>query len=283
MAGLSLEVLTGPPCPRVGITVDGLDDSGPSVITVWRSTAGGRRRKVRGLDQRTVFESDYKIDFEAPLARLVTYDLQVVSGAVVPETVQATVTVDSLTGWLQDPLTPDSAVPVRGDWPGDGAGLLSDALATFTRALGAQTASVLGAAEPVAMLGQRMAASGVNFSLLTDAAEQSTALRDVLEQAGQVLVRGLPDWVGLALPDLAYVAADVVEEPLTRVGGSATRWRLQGDLVAPQGIDVLTGSWTYDDVQEIWGAYTYTAVETTAAAVSATYLDDLRDPTHGGS
>ena len=79
--GLQVAVYTDDPCPRVAITLDGLDPSGPSRVTVWRSSEGGKRRQVRGWSNRLVFGSDFGIDYEVPLGRPVRYDVQAVFDA----------------------------------------------------------------------------------------------------------------------------------------------------------------------------------------------------------
>lgn len=279
MAGISVIGYTDAPVPRVGITVDGLDGVGPSVVTVWRSTSGGKRRKVRGWAARVVYGSDFALDYEAPLGRLVTYDLQVVSGAVVPATHTATVTLTTEFGYAQDPLLPLGAVSLSGERRDDrGAVLRGSAFQALEYAVGSSEAAVLGSDEPVALTGQRLAASGFDFSVVTRAAEQATALRNLLAQTPLVLIRPLPQWG--ALPDLIYTVPRVIEEPFDVArGGSLTRWALSGSSVAPPSIQVLLALWTYDEVAALWS--TYAAAQAAASAAAATYLDDQRDPTMG--
>lgn len=275
MAGISLIGYTDAPVPRVGITVDGLDGVGPSTVTVWRSTVGGKRRKVRGWDARIVFGSDFTLDYEAPLGRPVTYDLQVISGAVIPADQTATVTLDVTDGYIQDPLMPLGAVAVSGDR--DSLFFTGTAFQALEYAVASSEVSVLGSDEPVALTGQRLAASGISFDMITKAAEQAAALRATL-RSPLVLVRPLPNWG--PLPDLIYTVPSVVEEPLdVSWGGSFTRWTLRGNSVAPPSIQVLVALWTYDQVAALWS--TYDDAQAAASAAAATYLDDQRDPTMG--
>jgi len=281
--GLQLEVFTDDPCPRVAITLDGLDPSGPSRVTLWRSAEGGKRRQVRGWSNRLVFGSDFGIDYEVPLGRPVRYDVQLISGAVTPDELTAYVQVDAEHGFVQDPLIPSGAVAVTG---GEGGGtdtiptLRSSAFSALQYEMGWNAAQILGSDTPVGLMGQRMVASGVDFSVFTDAAEQTTALRQVLRTAAPVLVRTLPAWGDL--PDLMYLAASVTEEPLTVPwGGSLTHWVLSGDQVAPPSLNVLVPLWTYDDVQAVFDAYNYAYRQSLAVTAGASYLDDQQDPTLG--
>lgn len=279
MSGLSVQAFTDAPVPRVGITVDGLSASGPSRVTVWRSTAGGQRRKVRGWDRRQVYGSDYAIDYEAPLGRPVTYSLVVDVGAVVPATVTATVTLDVMDGFIQDPLLPLGAIAISDGLDVDRAPVLTNtAFRKLQYAVESSSAKILGGREPVAMTGQRMAVSGIDFSMLTEAAEQSTRLRDLLTETSLVLVRPLPQWG--PLPDLVYTVPSVSEEPTYGEDGVVmTTWRLTGDSVRPPSINVLVALWTYDAVAALWS--TYASAQSAASASAARYLDVQRDPTMG--
>lgn len=262
--------------PAAGITITGLDPSGPSVVTLWRSTAGGRRRSVRGWRNRVVYESDYAVDYEVPLERDVTYELEVVSGALIPELTQWTSFIESETGFIQDPLMPLSGVPVSGNR--DDLYFTNTAFKDLTYAVESSEVAILGSNEPVALTGQRMAASGVSFDMITRAAEQATGLRNLLAETPLVLVRPLPSWG--PLPDLIYTVPEVVESPLdVSWGGSFTRWSLTGNTVRPPSIDVLVPLWTYADVEALWTSYA--AAQAAADTTRASYLDAQRDPTMG--
>lgn len=282
--GLFVVPVLGAPCPRVEITLTGLDQVGPSRVTVWRSTVGGKRRAVRGWKNRLVFGSDIGIDYEAPLGREIRYDLQVISGAGTPLRVTATCTLAATEGLIQDPLVPGSNVPLV-DFSGSGIPtptLAPSAFRKLTYDMGSSQERVLGSDTPVGFAGQRMVAAGVDFSTLTDSAEQGTALRNLLMTAYPVLVRPLPEWGDL--PDLLYLdVPQPTEEPLNaHTGGTLTRWTLAGDQVTPPALSVVVPLWTYDQVQDLFAAYTYAYRESLAVGINATYMDDQRDPTLGG-
>lgn len=283
-AGIRTEVFTDAPCPRVGITLTGLDESGPSVVTVYRSSPGGKRRPVRGLREKIVYGSDYVIDYEAPLGRDVTYELEVVSGAEVPLRLADTTFVDVAAGYIQDPLVPGSAVPILGKRRRDNSGVVlrGQAVTALEYGIGSSLVPILGSSEPVDLTGQRMVASGVDFSMLTRANEESTALRELLAKTAKILIRGLPHWQGL--PDLAYTVPRVTEMPGVDTSvGRITTWAITGNLSTPPSLSVLVPLWTYDDVEAIRQGMTYSDVQAAAVAATATYLDDQRDPTLGGA
>lgn len=279
-AGIRVEAFTDAPCPRVGITVDGLG-AGTSVVTVWRSSAGGKRRPVRGFRRRSVVGADFVVDFEVPLARLVTYELEVHSGAVVPPRVVDQVTIASTTGYVQDPLVPDTAVPVEELNAAAHPVLGVPSFRNLASGIGMSVTAILGSDEPVALAGQRLAYSGVDFTLLTDAAEASTALRTVLRTAFPVCIRPLPGWG--PLPDVIYLAPpSIVEQPLgPALGGTFTRFVCAGDVVAPPSMSILVPIWSYADVEALWA--TYADAQAAATSAGATYLDVLKDPTMGGA
>lgn len=276
--GLWVEPYVDAPVPRVGITVTGLDPVGPSVVTVWRSSAGGKRRKVRGWSSRVVYGSDFTLDYEAPLGRLVTYDMQVITGAVVPLRLSDSTTLDVDHGYIQDPLLPLGAVAVSGDR--DERYFTGTAFQELEYAVESSQVAILGSDEPVALTGQRLAASGVSFDMITKAAQEATDLRNLLSTTPLVLVRPLPKFG--PLPDLIYTVPSVIEQPVdVSWGGSFTRWNLTGNTVAPPSIQVLVALWTYDQVQALRDGMTYDQVQAVSDAAASTYLADQRDPTMG--
>ena len=113
MVAVSVEALLSDPCPRVGVTITGLG-VGASVVSVWR-TADGERSSVRGARRLPMSDASYVVDFDAPLGRPVSYEVEVISGPSGPSRVtSSSVTVNATTGWLMDPLIPQTAVPVIG-------------------------------------------------------------------------------------------------------------------------------------------------------------------------
>lgn len=280
-AGIYVSAVVDDPtvAPRTSVTITGLDGVGPSTVTVYRSTEGGVRRKVRGLSSVVMYGSGFGIDYEAPLGRPVNYELVVESGAVIPRRLTDSATLDSTSGYIQDPLQPRSAIALATDDTGaDAAIVTSKAFRKLTYALESTSVNVIGGREPIAMTGQRMSASGIDFSLLTEAAEQSTQLRNLLAQAPIVLVRPLPSWG--PLPDVIYTVPSVSEEPTYGEDGVImTTWNLVGDSVRAPTMSVLVPLWTYDMVQALW--VTYADQQAQAAAITARYLDVQADPTIG--
>lgn len=272
---ISVVAKTDAPCPRVEVTITGLVSSSETV-NVWR-TADGKRQAVRGGRRRTVVGSDALIDYEAPLGRVLSYDLEVLTGpdalAVVPT---ATVTVLSSTWWIQDPLVPSSAIPLHVAKQDSTAPYLA-AAAVKSLEYGASVTLVpiLGSTDPVALMGNRTIAGNVSFDMFTNLASVTTQLRNLIQQTPLLLVRS----TGLrndGVPALAYFSAGKpVEQPVTvAFGGTLTTWKLTGDLVAAPTMNVLVPIWTYGNVAALWT--TYQQAQTTLAA--KTYLDVLKSP-----
>lgn len=272
---LALEAKTDDPCPRVEVTLTGLT-AGDSVINLWR-TADGQREPVRGARGVTVNGSAFFTDYEAPLNRELSYDVEVLSGSAVADIgTPAYVTVASSTWWIQDPLVPGSAIPlgVRSDGT-EYPCLTAAALSALERKAGVQVIPIMGSSKPIAITGQRLAEAGVDFSMFTKAAEASTQLRNLLQQGTVLLVRKGAE-LGDALPGSVYTAIpSVVERPVTvPIGGNLTRWDLTGDTVAAPAMSVLVPIWTYGDVQALFETYQ----QAQDAKGAGTYLDDLKNP-----
>lgn len=279
--GLYVEAQIDDPtvAPRTAITITGLHAFGPSRVTVYRSSEGGVRRKVRGITDALMYGSGFGIDYEAPLGRAVNYELVIESGAVIPLRLTDTATLDVDSGYIQDPLQPLSLVAVATDDTGSDAAIVtSKAFRRLTYALESTSVNVIGSREPVAMTGQRMRASGIDFSLLTEAAEQSTRLRNLLMASPIVLIRPLPSWG--PLPDVIYTVPSVSEAPTYGEDGVImTTWSLAGDSVRAPSMSVLVPLWTYDMVQALW--VTYADQQAQATATTSRYLDVQSDPTIG--
>jgi hypothetical protein len=239
VSGLALQVYTDSPCPRVGITVGGFSTGQTTRVNVWRSSAGGKRRLVRGWKARAIIGADFGYDFEVPVGRPVTYELQVVQGGDTGPGPVATVTVNTPYGWVQDPLVPSTAVAVTGDSDQRVPTVRGSSFSSMTYTVGMGVVPILGSDEPVALAGQRRIAAKVDFSMTTHSPDQATRLRTALLTAMPVVVRPLPSWG--PLPDLMYLAApDIDEQPVTvPFGGTLTRFVCVGDVVAPQNADVL--------------------------------------------
>jgi len=264
------------PTPRVEITITDFTPT-TNQVTLWR-TADGKRKPVRGFRNKEVVAADSTTDFEVPLGRLVSYEVEVTSGlnAQVASTA-ATVTVDAASGAIQDPLVPGSSVPVHGTFGPNGQAYLRDqAMKALEYAMDASVIPILGSPDPVGILGQRMAARGLDMSMSTRAAQAAADMRSLLQSASLVLVRPLPGWAA-ALPGLCYLAVGApVEMPVDEAwGGELIRWELVGDLVAAPSMNVLVPLWTYGDVKALWSTYQ----QAQTALAGKQYVTLLQDPT----
>jgi len=263
------------PCPRVEVTISDMTPT-DNTVTLW-VTADGKRKAVREARKWTVNGSNYVVDYEPALGRTIAYDLEITSGLNYGAGVtQQTIRVDCATWCIQDPLVPSSAIALdvsRQD--SSKPYLTAAAVKSLEYGAGVNIIPILGSTEPVALMGQRSIAAGVDFSMFTNTAEVTTQLRNLLQQTPLLLVRsngvrnnGIP---GLAY----YAAARPVEHPVTvAFGGTLTQWELKGDLVAAPTMNVLVPVWTYGTVDALWG--TYQAAQTALAAKS--YLDVLKSP-----
>jgi hypothetical protein len=263
------------PSPNVQITYQDFDP-GTNNINVWR-TADGKRRPVRGARRRNVVASDFVTDYEAPLGRTISYDIEVLSGVcagVVITTATTTIT-SSASGWLSDPLVPSSAVAVYADvGPAGEPGLDFDALAQFDYKAAVNSAVVVGTSEPVAQIGQRQEAAGIDVNVTTLATTQATALKALVMNAGALLLRPLTNWAS-QLPGLCYLGAGTVSLlPAEKYGAQMNGWKLKGDTVAPLGAAIVAPTTTYGTVS---GSYaTYSAFN--AAHTGQQYLDVIKNP-----
>lgn len=263
------------PCPRVDITLTDLTPT-DNVVNVWR-TADGVRRAVRGARKTTVNGSTFITDYEVPLNRTVSYDLEVTSGlGLGAVATQQTLTVSCAQWVIQDPRVPSSAIALNVSKQDSSAPYLTAAaVKTLEYASGVTIVPILGSPEPVALMGQRSIAGAVDFSMFTNTATATTQLRNLIQETSLLLVRsngvrndGVP---GLAY----YAAAKPMEHPITvAFGGTLTHWELKGDLVAAPTMNVLIPIWTYGTVAALFP--TYQAKQT--ALSGQTYLDDLKSP-----
>jgi hypothetical protein len=266
---------TDAPCPRVEVTIAGLVSSAETV-NVWR-TADGRRQAVRGGRKRTVVGSDFVTDYEAPLGRVLSYDLEVLSGSDAGAVVTtATVTVLSSTWWIQDPLVPSSAIPLNvAKQDSTAPYLMASAVKSLEYGASVTLIPILGSPDPVALMGNRSSAGNVSFDMFTNLASVTTQLRNLIKQTSLILVRPTGTRND-GIPGLAYFASGKpVEKPVTvAFGGTLTMWTLGGDLVAAPTMNVLIPIWTYGKVQALWA--TYQQAQTTLSG--KTYLDVLKSP-----
>jgi len=221
-------------------------------------------------------DADYVIDYDAPLGRPITYEVEVISGpSGAGRFTSAPVTVNADAGWLMDPLIPQSAVKISKQMGSNGETVFAAAaMEKLDYTADLQLFKILGSNKPMAMFGERMAAAGVDFSVITDSAEENNRLADLLRTAGQLLVRVPASWEA-AVPGSWFAAVGVVSK--LPHDGALTTWQLSGDTVAAPAIKVLTATFTYGDVELLFT--TYQQKQTLMAGKS--YLDDLKNPIGG--
>jgi len=137
---------------------------------------------------------------------------------------------------------------------------------------------LMGSDRPMALIGQRAAAKGIDISLVTDMAEQNSKVRNLFAQASQVLVR-VPPSISDSIPGACFLAVATVAETSRKphTGSEVTTWAIKGDTVAAPTIKVLTATFTYGDVEILFS--TYGQKQTLMAG--KTYLDDLKNPIGG--
>lgn len=230
-------------------------------------------------------DADYVVDWDVPLGRPVTYEVEVISGPSGPSrTLTAPVTVESDTGWIMDPLIPQTAVAILK--PNEAAGrpaFAAAAMQSLEYAADVSLYKILGSDKPMALFGQRMQAAGVDFSMVTNAAEENSRLRKLFKSSAGLLVRLPADWQD-SLPGSCFTAVAKIAERPTNAGrgGSLVVWDLAGDTVSAPAIKVLTATFTYGDVEILMETYGQKAASVIAAAAAAgeapTYLFDMKKP-----
>jgi len=271
------EALVDAPAPRVGLTLTGLG-VGDSLVSVWR-TADGEREPVRGWRRVVMTDAAFLVDWDAPLGRPVSYEVEVISGpAGASRTASDPVTVVSDSAWVMDPLVPQSAVAIgRRMVPGAGATFAVSAMAKLEYVSETQVFKILGSDKPLALFGQRMAAAGVDFSLITEAAEQTSRLRKLLASTAQVLVRVPASWTDAISGSCFTMIASASEAPFGSGDDRLSVWSLTGDTVQAPVIRVLTASFSYGDVAILMDTYQ----QKQDLMAGKTYLDDLKNPLGG--
>jgi lysophospholipase L1-like esterase len=199
-----------------------------------------------------------------------------------------TITISSDRAWVQDPLSPRTAVPVSTyRHESDAVRLMAGSAQDVSRPQAVDYATVEGSSLPVASVGVRQKPTGVPLvlrPLLDLAADQGAlvkAIRKLFETSGQVVIRGLPDDLGLD-PVAHVVAPDFVET--TALGGvlGYREWRLSATQVRPQSLRIVVPFFTYDQVKAtvtdaLGGGATYADV-LAALPGGETYIDVQRDP-----
>ena len=266
---LELEPLTDG-VPRIRLTLSNV--RGTRILTIKRS-AGGFTSTVPGLYNREVTGELVITDWAAPLNLPVTYIVEESSGILATGMTQ----LDSAYSWVQDPLHPDSALPVMAAGLESGRLTMDEnALRSSSHPAGGSRMKVMGSRYPRQIGGQREYGAGLTIPFYSLDEETGKALIELMESP-VVLMR--PARTIRPLPPTAYMSADLTEEPLEQMDGPDrffTRWTVAGDLVHAVMQMPLSGDITYEQVQQLLGQYTYDEIQ---AAVSATtYLDWQKNP-----
>ncbi|CAN7465955.1 hypothetical protein LJR013_003190 [Pseudarthrobacter oxydans] len=262
------------PCAWAGITITDLG-VGDSVVSVWR-IADGEREEVQGYRRYPMNDGAFVEDWAVPLGRPVRYEVEVLSGPNgAARITSGTVTIASPVGYLQDALDPSTAVAIIAD-DGDGVSLRASALSDFERQADISIFKVMGSKKPMALIGERMAALGVDTSVATQSAQQNAQLAALLESSANLLFRPLPEWGDLGLSGTMYLANPSFHRLPVNVsyGGNLTWWDLKSDVVQAPAIKVLTAIFTYGDVMMLFNTYQ----DKLNAMAGKTYLEDLKNP-----
>lgn len=258
--GIWVEQVTGAGAPRVQVTAIGL--GGTAVTTQVTRKAGRETWSVPGWKKRNTLNGETYTDWTPPLGRPVTYTL--ISNGLTINTM--TITVTSTTGWVQDPLNPESAMPVETTADGGPAILALSKAALKRLSYGAvyEEETPLGGQYPIVRANDRQGASGVEFHLNAYSNVTSDALQQLVMDTPIILFRGLPSWG--SIPALAYLVGDVEEAPFNRArGGQFTAWVAAGKLAAPVALGPLTGSVTNQMVQDNLAGRTNASIQSTSA------------------
>ena len=274
MVAVLVEPSLSAPCASAGVTVTGLG-VGDSVVTVWR-LADGEREPVQGYRRYPMNDAAFVVDWAVPLGRPVSYEVEVLSGPNgAARVTSGPVTVAAAVGYLQDALDPQSAVEIIADHR-DGIYLRAASLSEFERQADVSIFKVMGSKKPMALIGERMAAQGVDTSVSTRPATDNSRLAALLESSANLLFRPLPEWGDLGLTGAMYLAnPSYTRRPVNvSYGGNLTWWDLKSDVVAAPAIRVLTALFTYGDVMMLFGTYQ----DKLDAMAGKTYLDDLKNP-----
>lgn len=264
---LELEALTDGN-PRVRVTVYNIPAN--SIIQL-RRQCEGETWIVPGVKHSPVSDVAVFVDWSAPLNRSTVYTVSV-GGA---DVYSAAVTLPAESSWLQDPIRPDRGLPVYPGWPRSGGlSMANGAAKSASYPAEATQFQVLGDKYPRQVGGQRQAATDVTLPVHCPDPATNDRFLSMIESP-VLLFR--PVGRLRPFPPLAYLAAQVTEQPLDQHnGGSFTQWGISGNLVAAVVQAAITGQITYGEVQALLGQYTYGQVQ--AQSNATTYLDWVKNP-----
>lgn len=239
--------------PQAGITVDGLSTATPSTVTLTVSWDGGAVwHPVRGGSVKGALGTCFVRDFVTPLGVTAVYRAVVTGGTTATWEAASLIPADGLM-WLQDPLDPHSAIPVAAsaDIPGV-LTLLSPSLGSFRRPQKEDTALPFGASLPVSSLGMRLAPVDIPLAIRGIASSQSDllrAFRGLLETAGQLVLRGIPQ--GVPLPPVVHVTAEVSDSSQTNTHDAYQIIELSVSPRQPVAVSIVIPWWTYGQVNTL--------------------------------
>lgn len=256
--------------PRANITIHSIP--GEQVLRLER-TSGGETVIVPGARRKRSSGAAVIADPFPALGVPTTYTLWVGTQAMR----QATLTVESATGWLQDPIYPDQAVPVVGHSGVAGAlKLTSESLQSVTYPVTGTEHKVMGGQYGVVVGSGRGGAEGITLTHSSYDRELDAAVRDLVKETPVLVLR--PPAGLQPLPPVSYLHAVFTDMPLTtHWGGNLARFSLAGNLVQAILTAVRSGLATYEDVHAVLSGYTY--AEVAAMQSGKSYLDVQKDPT----
>ena len=274
--GIALEAVeTGGP-PRINIEVTGLHPGHDSIITIARSwDQGNTWHPVRGAWRVAVRGEGFFYDHTPPLNVPALYRLTVHSGQRTPTTLEAVAVATSPNAWLHDPLDPRTPLPLTEGRQADAVALVSASPATYGQAI--DYALPLGASVPVASIGPRLAAAGIDLHLrlLPEQTTLHTHLRRLLSTAGQIVITGLDP--RRHLEHVMHVSVGDITESTTIGGilGVFTDLHLTVNAVRPLNLRIAPPVNTFADVQNLIAQHL--GPQTTNADIAANIPTDLRN------
>lgn len=261
MAGIVVEHLVDEPgAPQAGIVVTGLDAGSPSIISVQVSWDEGYTwHYVRGANRESVVGAAFFRDFVPPLNVTATYRLIVHEGDVIPDTLEDTLLIESTVAWLQDPLEPRTAVQVLVECNDEGVFLGASSLSQATYEQGTDHATPMDSAYPISSVGRRAAASNVPIVFSHKLASEGGALKRLLMESGQVVLRGHP---ATTLGAVAHISMGTMTEDRFNIRRPSTGecahqvsvWTGRATEEQPLAVSIVIPWWTYEQVAAIWAA-----------------------------
>lgn len=240
--------------PQAGITVSDLSEVTGSTVVVDVSWDGQVTwNAVRGGTVEGALGSTFVRDHVPALGRESVYRATITGGS--EEVITTTVTVESDTAWLQDPLDPRSAVPMKPTLTDSNLMIMEGSLESFTTPQAVDTVTPMFSDLPVASIGQALKFQGVPFALSVPAAQGAliNAMRALMANSGQLVLRGLP--TSLPIDAVVHVTA-VNRTEHVATGGTRdlfNAWSMAISQAAPKSVQIVIPWWTYDQVKALVG------------------------------